>query len=226
MCAKISNKEEYPNQSPLNAKDYFVISDFLTKKTKTVTVESIQSGIVDGGSTTTLPNTIISGRASWDQLMQYITTVVISRFNDVVYTTASASLTLDPASDTLNRYDLITLKLSDDAASVYVRVIKGEEALNPVVPTLEYPASEQVLTIVSIGKGETQPIGTSNILVYDELATMADIEESTEHNNADSGFARKYTGTMNGIVTQQMGTVVGNVAQTNWVYAPTKYVAP
>jgi len=60
---------------------------------------------------------------------------------------------------------------------------------------------------------------------YNELVALQDLQEGTDHEGTN-GFARINFGTINGIVTQQIGTKVNGQAQTSWVYAPTVLAIP
>ena len=164
--AKVANKNEYKKQTVINGKDYWIITDHLTGKTKHVEVDDVSG---NGETTESTPsNRIRAGRASWWQNMQFRTTQVISVFNGVQYDNNATIQTLSPAHATLNRYDIITMYLSDDQQSVSVQVRQGQNALHPVVPTVSFADRELVLTVVRVSAGSTSPDGVYNTLVFDE----------------------------------------------------------
>jgi len=176
--AKIDNKDAYRKLNPINPEAYWVLTDPVTGKTTHITLAEVNGEIIITGATT---NRILSGRATWFQFFQYKTTQIVSVFNNSTYTTTSTTQTLEGSHDTLNRYDIITLKLDEDGQSASVRVIKGQYAEHPAIPTVEFSDVEIVLTTIRISKGSTTPDEVSNVLMYDELLGEPDEFVVTEN---------------------------------------------
>lgn len=85
--------------------------------------------------------------------------------------------------------------------------VPHSDAINP----------DDMITITSPYNSTT--INITCDMEYNELASMSDLEAGTDHEDTN-GFVRINFGTVGGIVTQQLGTMVNGQAQTSWVYAP------
>jgi len=146
------------------------------------------------GGATSIQDKIVSGRATWFELMKYTTTQIIAIIGGVMYDIDSTVQTLDAAPTTVGykRYDIITAKVSADGLTASINVIKGQEAENPPIPTVPYAHTEIVITTVSISYGSTAPDGVSNILVYDELAGEP-TEFAVTENSGGSGITLNNT---------------------------------
>lgn len=91
------------------------------------------------------------------------------------------------------------------------------------VPHSDSINPDDMITITSPYNSTTVTLNCD--MEYNELASMSDLEAGTDHEDTN-GFARISFGTVGGIVTQQIGTMVNGQAQTSWVYAPSVNAVP
>ncbi|MFK5981466.1 MAG: hypothetical protein QM499_01015 [Flavobacteriaceae bacterium] len=171
--AKISNKERYENQDPIYSEDYFPITDYKTKKTKTVQIGKLSvTPIPPEPTDPSLPDKIISGNITWLSGLTYINTDMVIRLAGVNYDLPAQTITLPDADITDDRRDIVTARLNLLGTPQFLELksIQGNPSPNPLKPIVLYPETEFELTNAYIPANATQPDGVSIVNIYDENA--------------------------------------------------------
>lgn len=208
----ISNDVKYKKDKTLSDSDSWVGSDSSdSKKTKTYTLGDITSYLLDkynlAGVNGVFQNTLLIG--NYYKIVDYDYFVYADKWilDNVVYQEhIEATVTLSPADDTFDRFDVIVINLDKT-----IDVIEGTPDANPSKPSTD-PAIHLEVGFILVKASTTEDASVVNTIIYDENLQQAGGEFDTVafQNSIVDSVLSPDTGTTHIIMPIGIGVVVLN----------------